>query len=159
MILINTPTVETLISCLGWAYRELGASKKINAARPIEISEGSHLQYTIPVDGVQLSINAASGIVTKVSIDILKPDDESWIFEGALPERYAGQTQAQTREKLGTPVESKGYHRLPYPLPPSGGWDKYEIDAEATPPKYLYVTYNTEMVVRRLTFALPYTDD
>ncbi|WPP00982.1 hypothetical protein SFA35_06360 [Pseudomonas sp. HR96] len=156
---MNNPTIEALIAGLGLTYKALVANETIGATPIIEVFEGSESQYTVPANGIEIGIDADSGIVSKISIHILEDDDEIGIFEGAIPEHYAGRTQIETRERLGNPLESRGYNRLPYPLPPTGGWDKYEIDAEATPPKYLYVTYNTEMVVRRLTFALPYTDD
>ncbi|WPP00984.1 hypothetical protein SFA35_06370 [Pseudomonas sp. HR96] len=158
---MNSLEVEAIINHLGSTHQELITNNIVADTPVIDVYEGSLQQYTNPAKGVSLTILSASDIVEKLSISILPEDDdeESEMFDGTLPERYTGRTQAQTREKLGAPLESKGYHRLPYPLSPVGGWDKYELDEGRLPSKYLYVTYDTEMMVSHLTFILPHPDD
>ncbi|WPP00985.1 hypothetical protein SFA35_06375 [Pseudomonas sp. HR96] len=156
---MNSLEIEAIIKNLGSTRQMLIANHIVADTPMIEIFEGSAQQYTILAKGISLTILAASGIAVKLSVRIQHEDGEreNEIFDGTLPERYTGRNQAQTRENLGPPLESKGYHRLPYPLSAVGGWDKYELDTGGLPTKYLYVTYNTEMMVDRLTFILPYT--
>lgn len=158
---MNSLEIEAIIKNLGSTHQALITNNIVADTPVFDIFEGSLQQYTNPAKGVSLTLLSASGIVEKLSISLMHEDDdeESEIFDGTLPERYTGRTQAQTWEKLGPPQESKGFHRLPYPLSPVGGWDKYELDAGGPPSKYLYVTYNTEMMVSHLTFILPHTDD
>lgn len=155
---MDAAAINKLISRLGRTYAELISEGLIfrGSLMPLLYTAENEEWVQFPVEGVELWFAKKNVIFEKVLLTLIQRDENDHVYKGGLPSPFVSQmNQFSVRSELGMPYKSIGPSKLPGSgSKKSGGWDAYRLHQETHPGVRVGFSYNAEMMVETLTFAL-----
>jgi hypothetical protein len=152
---MSASKIESWIKSLGRTHEYLLSESLVSDDELVELFSGDDQVYLQPEKGISMTFRDEDGRFESFCITLIKVFPEEREYHGDLPDPYTlNMNKPSVHRIFGTPSESSGPAKMPFPIGLTGGWDAYPLDQTLYPNAKVTFHYLESEQVDYIAFSL-----